>query len=155
MTNPLVEQIRQLAEPPLVAAGYECVEIEYKREQTGWVCRIYIDKPGGITHRDCVTASRDLSPLLDVHDVIPHAYQLEVTSPGVNRPLRTAAHFRAQLGQEARARLHTGVGGRKKFRGTIVAVSDADETVTLRVDGVDYALPLADLERANLEYSFE
>lgn len=151
----LVNELRKLITPAVVAAGYECVDVEYRREQNGWVCRVFIDKTGGVTHDDCAPISRELSALLDVHDVISSGYQLEVSSPGVNRPLRTLAHFRDRIGQTARAKLRSGIGGRKNFRGTIMSVSDQDEKVVLEVDGAEYALPLQDLEKANIEYSFD
>lgn len=153
--NPMVEKIREVAQPPVEGAGYELVELEYKREPVGWIVRIFIDAPGGISLDDCARVSRELSAVLDVHDVVPHAYNLEVSSPGLNRPLRTADHFRKQIGHKAKVRLLTGVEGRRNFSGKIVRVADQDKpAVTMDVDGKEWTLPLDDLEKAHLEFQF-
>jgi ribosome maturation factor RimP len=158
MANPLVDKIRETIQPPIEAAGYELVAVEWKHEQPGWICRVYIDKPEGVTHEDCERVSRETSAVLDVHDVIPHAYNLEVSSPGLNRPLVTPAHFRRFIGKRAKVRLRQGIAGRRNFTGRIVDVTDGDggqdTQVKLEVDGAEVALPLADLDKANLEYSF-
>jgi ribosome maturation factor RimP len=87
-----------------------------------------------------------------VSDLIPHAYSLEVSSPGLNRPLRTLAHFRRHVGQPARIRLVQGVEGRRNFRGRIVGVVDTDDKIIVEVDEREWILPLADLDKANLEW---
>jgi ribosome maturation factor RimP len=143
-----------LISAPVEGSGYELVDVEWKHEQGGWVVRVFIDGPGGISHHDCERVSRELSALLDVHDVIPHAYSLEVSSPGLNRPLRNAAQFRRFLGEKARVKLVSGIDGRRNYAGTIVSVTDDDRSVILEVDGLEHALPLADLEKANLEWDF-
>lgn len=155
----LADKIRNVVAPPTEAAGYELVDVEWKRERVGWVCRILIDRigdgPGGVGHHDCERVSRELSAVLDVADVIPQAYSLEVSSPGLDRPLRTAEHFRRFIGHGARVRLRDGLEGRRNFAGTILAVADSNDKVVLEVDGREYVLPLADLDRANLEYKLK
>lgn len=155
MANPLVDKILELASPPIEAAGYELVALEWKREPGGWVVRVYVDRPGGVGHEDCARVSRELSALFDVHDVIPHAYHLEVSSPGLDRPLRTLEHFRRFQGQRAKVRLVHGVEGRRNFTGTISGVVEAAGKVVLDVDGREWAIPLDDLDKANLEYKFK
>lgn len=169
MATPLIQTLREVATPPLEGVGYELVDLEWKREQgVGWVFRVFIDRLqnsvrptpdapgglGGITHEDCTIASRELSAVLDVADVLPHAYHLEVSSPGVDRPLRTQEHFRRFAGQRAKVRLRHGLDGRKNFAGTIVDViaDDPAGRVVLEVDGTPFTLPLDDLDRANLVY---
>jgi ribosome maturation factor RimP len=152
--HPLADKLREVIAPPTEAAGYELVDVEWKREPAGWVLRVFIDGPGGIRHEDCERVSRELSAVLDVADVIPHTYQLEVSSPGLNRPLRTLEHFRRHTGQRARVRLKQGVEGRRNFVGTIVGVVDTDDKLIVDVDGREWVLPLADLDKANLEYEF-
>ncbi len=147
----VVEKAREVVVAPVEGAGYELVDVQWKHEQVGWVLRVLIDAPGGITHADCERISRELSAVLDVHDVIPHAYHLEVSSPGLDRPLVTAAHFRRFTGKRARVRLNQGIDGRRNFTGTIVAVDAEGEKLTLEVDGREHVLPLADLDRAHLE----
>lgn len=162
MTDPrtIKKQLVTIADPVCEANGYELVDIEYESGNAGWVVRFYIDHApasvarleGGISFADCERLSRELSAVLDVEDPVPHAYSLEVSSPGVDRPLRTAAHLRAQLGQLAKVHLEDGLDGRRNFKGTLVAVDGEgdDATVGIEVDGTRYDLPLADVERARL-----
>jgi ribosome maturation factor RimP len=163
MAHPLAEKIRDVVIGPVEGAGYELVDVEWKREQGGWVCRVFIDNlelpntpkvPVGVD--DCERVSRQLSAVLDVADVIPQAYNLEVSSPGLDRPLRTAQHFKRFLGQRAKVKLITGVDGRRNFAGTIKAVPDEPPArVVMNVDGQDFTLPLDDLDKAHLVYDFD
>ncbi len=161
MATPLLTRIREVVTPPMEAAGYELVDAEWKHEPGGWVCRLYIDHLSrtatdhavGITHADCERVSRELSAVLDVHEVISQAYQLEVSSPGLNRPLRSLDHFRRFVGKKARVRLKAGIEGRRNFSGPILAVKDQE--VVLSVDGNEVSLPVSDVEKANLQYEFE
>jgi ribosome maturation factor RimP len=154
----MVEKIRELCTGPVEGAGYELVDVEWKREPVGWVCRLLVDKPGdrmGI--EDCERLSREVSVVLDVAETIPQAYHLEVSSPGLDRPLRTPAHFRRFVGERVKVRLVNGLDGRRNFTGTIVSVSPDGEgptRVVLDVDGVQFTIPLEDLERATLVYDF-
>jgi len=150
----IAERALEIVQPPVEAAGYELVDVQWKHEQSGWVLRVLLDNPatGGVGHADCERVSRELSVLLDVHDFIHRAYSLEVSSPGLDRPLRTLEHFRRFLGSRARVRLKQGLDGRRNFTGTLVAVDGGAGTVTLEVDGRELALPLADLDKANLQF---
>ena len=148
MSRDVVEKIQALVTPAVEAAGYELVEAQWKREQPGWVVRLLVDKPGGITHADCERVSRVVSVLFDVHDIIPHAFSLEVSSPGLDRPLLRPGHFQRFAGKSAKVRLKAGIEGRRNFTGTIVAADEA--RLTLEVDGKEHLLPFADLDRANL-----
>jgi ribosome maturation factor RimP len=153
MHSKLTETLTTLLTPAVQGAGYELVDLQWKHEQGGWVLRVMIDKPvGSIGHDDCERVSREVSALLDVHDVIKPHYSLEVSSPGLDRPLRTPQHFARFIGQKARVRLQHGLDGRRNFAGTIVDVGA--DTVTLDVDGAPFTLPLSDLEKANLEFQF-
>src|SRR5687768_166134 len=103
MAHPMVEKIRELCTGPVEGAGYELVDVEWKREPVGWVCRLLVDKPGdrmGI--QDCERLSREVSAVLDVSEAIPQAYHLEVSSPGLDRPLRTPEHFQRYLGERTK-----------------------------------------------------
>jgi len=144
-----------IADPACRANGYELVDVEYTTSQSGWLVRVYIDRSdaaapdlGPIGLDDCERMSRELSALFDVEDPLPHAYSLEVSSPGIDRPLRTAAHFQRFAGQVAKVLLAQPLGERKNFKGVIKGV---DEThVTLDVDGTEFRLPLADIGSARL-----
>ena len=146
--NDVADKIHALVVPAVEAAGYELVDAQWKHEQVGWIVRLLIDKPGGVSHEDCERVSREVSVLLDVHDVVPHAYHLEVSSPGLDRPLRSEAHFAKFIGHRAKVKLHQGLDGRRNFTGTIVNVTDGQ--VALDVDGKEHTLPLADLDKASL-----
>jgi ribosome maturation factor RimP len=137
MKDPNVaDRAREVIQPPIEGAGYELVDVQWKHEPGGWVLRVFVDKePGGIGLSDCERVSRELSAVLDVNDIITCAYSLEVSSPGLERPLVTAAHFRRFLGKKARVRLHQGVDGRRNYAGTIVSVDGDANQVTLEVDG--------------------
>ena len=154
------EQIRSelfdIAQPVCEDGGYELVDVRYVREQGGWIVRAFIDHPEGISFADCEQISRELSAVLDVEDPIPHGYNLEVSSPGLDRPLRTASHFRRFVGQAARVVLARDLDGRKRFKGMIVEVApeagdDGEVTVTIEIDdGQRFALPVAEIATARL-----
>ena len=120
----------------------------------------FVDEAGvglpGVGLEDCERVSRELSAVLDVEDPIGQAYNLEVSSPGLDRPLRTLAHFRRFLGQEAKVRLHAGLDARRNFKGRLVAVrqppegGEEDATIIIDVDGKHQALPFDDIENARL-----
>jgi ribosome maturation factor RimP len=141
-----------LAEPHVRDAGFDLIEVVFGREQSGAVLRLFIDKPegsgGSVTHEDCERVSRDVSAALDVADHIPHAYQLEVSSPGLDRPLRRERDFARFVGESARIRLNDGVQGRRNFSGTLRAAKNG--RVEIACDGRSYELPIDDIARANL-----
>ena len=154
------ERLLELCGPVCAGSGYELVDVEYARAQAGWVVRAYIDRspdaaPGApaVGLEDCERMSRELSAVLDVEDPVPHAYSLEVSSPGLDRPLRTAEHFQRYQGQSVKLVLAQPLEGRKNFKGTLSGVTppgpDA-ETVDVEVDGVEFHLPLADISSARL-----
>jgi ribosome maturation factor RimP len=154
MSHDVAAKVHALVEPAVEAAGYELVEAQWKHEPGGWVIRLLIDNPAGsVGLGDCERVSREVSVLLDVHDVVPHAYSLEVSSPGLDRPLLKPSHFRRFLGKRAKVRLRGGVAGRRNFTGTIV---NADESrIFLEVDGKEQELPMSDLERGQLVFEMD
>jgi ribosome maturation factor RimP len=161
--NPLQQRLISIVEPVLVSAGYELVDLRFLLEQSGWVLRVQVDHlpERHMTSRvgvaDCEKLSRELSAVLDVEDPIPQAYNLEVSTPGIERPLRTARHFEQFVGHEARIQLavplhvETGERGqetRRNFRGTLRGV--ANDRVVIDCDGHRFELPLADIDHARL-----
>ena len=138
----------------MVGLGYEYLGAEFGQAENGTTLRVYIDtdNPKGIEVDDCATVSRQLSAVLDVEDVILAAYLLEVSSPGVDRPLFTEAQFAAQVGQEVKARTVTAHDGRRNYKGVLVAVADGQ--ATFEIDGVDRSIPIDDVEQANLIAKF-
>ena len=152
-------EIRHIAEPVCRDSGYELVDVEYTRGQAGWVVRVYIDRPAevphlsGISFADCERLSRELSTVLDVEDPVPHAYSLEVSSPGLDRPLRTAAHFQRFTGETAKVVLAEPLAGRKNFKGAILGVEPPGPDATavlLEVDGTTFRLPIESIASARL-----
>lgn len=143
------DKLKALIGPLVEDLGYEFVGVEYQSNPKNRLVRIYIDREQtGVGIEDCERVSREVSALMDVEEPIPGQYTLEVSSPGVERPLFEAEHFQRFAGEIARVQMHVPVEGRRKFKGVIVR---ADETlVVLRVDGVDFELPLADIRRAEL-----
>jgi ribosome maturation factor RimP len=155
--NPIVNRVISIIEPACIAAGYELVDVRFVAEQGGWVLRVCIDlppdqAPAQVDLKDCERMSRELSALLDVEDPIPQAYNLEVSSPGIDRPLRTAAHFARYAGSEAKIHLAvplvTPTGERRNFKGTLRGVED--DRVVIDVDGQTFKLPIGDVETARL-----
>jgi len=147
-----------LAEPYVRDAGFDLIEVQFGREQRGMVLRLFIDRPegggsGGINVDDCERVSRDVSAALDVADKIPQAYQLEVSSPGLDRPLRRERDFARFVGESARIRLTEGVEGRRNFTGTIRGAKDG--RVEIACDGRSYEIPVDDITRANLIPNWE
>jgi ribosome maturation factor RimP len=139
-----------LLEPVVAALGYELVEVEWSSAGRSSVVRVYIDRTdgGGIGLDDCERASRAIGAALEVEDPVGHEYRLEVSSPGFDRPLRTAAHFARFAGSEARIELAAPIEGRRRFRGRLGPVEGGE--VTIEVDRKEWKLPLAGISKARL-----
>jgi len=126
-----VERVRQLAEPLIEDGQMELVHVEYQREASGLTLRLYVDKPGGVRLDDCAAVSRQLSDLLDVHLDQDLPYNLEVSSPGANRPLGKPKDFERFKGHRAKIRLHQPRNGQRHFTGTIAGVDDTQVHLVL------------------------
>jgi ribosome maturation factor RimP len=161
----LQQRLISIVEPVCQAAGYELVELRFLLEQSGWTLRVAVDLPldehgspdevpsDRVDLEDCENLSRELSAVLDVEDPIPQMFHLEVSSPGIERPLRTAQHYRHFTGSEARiqlaAPLHLPSGDRRNFKGVLQGIGD-DGAVAIECDGTVFRLPLDDIEHAKL-----
>ena len=157
----LSERVEELVQPILDDLGLELVDLVYQRESRGWVLRFFLDKDGGIKLDDCAAASREISAILDVEDVIGTAYTLEVSSPGLDRPLKKAQDFERFTGQQAKIRTVTALDPdargrkRKSFLGRLDGLSDGDVVLTLKEQkAVQIRIPLEQIESAHLEYEF-
>ena len=156
----LVERIRTIASRVAAGLGLEIFDVQFRREASGMVLRVQIDRPGpaataedSVSVEDCVTVSRDLSAILDVEDVVPTAYTLEVSSPGLDRPLRHAQDYARFAGRRAKIVMREKVDGQAFFKGRLAGV-DGDAVL---VDGDDrqrHRVPLHVITRANLEVDF-
>ncbi|BBO85144.1 ribosome maturation factor RimP [Desulfosarcina ovata] len=143
-----VESITRLAEPLCRAEGIELVHVEYQREPGGLTLRIYLDRPGGVTLDDCVEMSRQLEDILDVHAGDLPPYRLEVSSPGIDRPVGRLADFTRFKGHRAKIRVVAAIDGRKNFTGILAGV--VDTTVLLQVGNETVSLEFNDITRARL-----
>jgi ribosome maturation factor RimP len=156
----VVEAVRAAASRVAAGYGLEIFDVQFRREAPGMVLRIQIDRPGpAATAEDCVSVddcarvSRDLSALLDVEDVVPIAYTLEVSSPGLDRPLRQADDYRRFTGRRAKIVMRERVDGQGFFRGRLGGVDGTDVLVDAD-DGRTHRVPLHVITRANLEVEF-
>lgn len=151
----IVEKTWSLAEPLAVAEGLELVDVEWVNE-AGWILRVYIDKPGGgVGLEECQSVSRALEAALDVEDFIPQHYALEVSSPGLNRPLTRPQHYQRAIGQKVKIKTFGPIGDppRKNFSGTLVGFES--EAAQVEVEGAGrFTIPLKDVAKAHLEYDF-
>jgi len=146
----LKDKLCGLLEPVVSGLGYELLDIEWSSAGRNSVVRVYIDRTdgGSIGLDDCERGSRAIDAALDAADAIGHEYQLEVSSPGFDRPLRTAAHFARFAGSEARIELAMPLDGRRRFRGRLGPVNEG--MVTIVVDRKEWRLPLAGISKARL-----
>jgi len=153
MQSSVVEQVWEITEPVVMHHGLEIVDIEYRRESHGTVLRFFLDREGGVGLDELAPMSRHLGDVLDVHDVVPAAYVLEVSSPGINRRLRQPQHFRRYLGKRVRIRTVAPQGSRRNFCGALVAVEDAG--VVLGEDGDREFIRFDNIAQANYEHEFD
>ena len=147
----LQEQIQQVLDPIVASLGLTLWDLEFRKEGPQWLLRIYIEREaGGVTLNDCEAVSRDLGAVLDVEDIIPHAYTLEVSSPGLDRSLTKPDHFRKCLGQRIRIKTYQAINGEKVFKGRL---TDLDGTVIVLETETGGALrvPMAEVAKASLE----
>jgi ribosome maturation factor RimP len=156
----VVERARRTLEPVLVRDGYELVEVEWVRGAGRFTLRVFVDKPGGVNVDDCQLVSRIIEPILDVEDFIEPAYDLEVSSPGLDRPLRTPEHFARYAGQRVHVKAYGPVPGtaggsspRKNWTGALRGFEGG--AVLVDVDGVLHRIPHDQIAKANLEYDVE
>jgi ribosome maturation factor RimP len=140
--------LQAIIEPVVTSLGYELVGAEFLMQGQNGLLRIYIDAENGIQLNDCQRVSHQLSGVLDVEDAIKGKYQLEVSSPGLDRPLFTAEHFERFQGHKARLKLTVPLEGRRKFKGILRGIKN--NQVLLEVDDDEVTLPLSAIDKANL-----
>ena len=143
------ELVRAMVE----SEGFELVHVAFVDQGASSVLRIYIDKPGGITLADCQKVSRSVSVLLDVEDPIAHRYTLEVSSPGLDRPLFSAADYERFAGREIKVVSLEKLDDRRKFTGLLLGISGG--VIRLDCDGEEVRVPLELIKKANLVYRFD
>ena len=153
--NDSIGRVWQLAAPLAVNEGLEIVDIELKHEggRGGRVLRVYMDKEGGPSIDELSRVSRGLSDLLDEHDeVVAGTYTLEVSSPGINRPLKRPEHFSRFVGKKIRVRTRDLINGRRAFLGELLEVSA--EKIAVSQDGARWEIPFSQIDKSNYEHDW-
>lgn len=140
--------IAEMITPTVNALGLELWGVEQITQGKFSILRVYIENEQGITVDDCAQVSRQISSLLDVEDPIPGEYTLEVSSPGLDRPLFYLEQYEQHIGNEVNLRLRTPLAGRRKFKGRIVEIKEG--SVCLEVDGEEFVLPYSDIDKTNV-----
>lgn len=162
-------KVRTLTENAVARDGYELIDIEYRRESAGWTLTLFIDKQGGVGLKDCQRVSQVVGTVLDVEDPIPHRYSLQVSSPGLNRPLKKAADFMASKGRLVKIVTREPLSGQRRFAGRLTDVVSlveprdedlAEESAAasgVRVlddSGREQVIPLSAVQRAHLVHEW-
>lgn len=148
-----LEQLQALLAPVVEALGYECWGIEFLSQGRHSLLRVYIDHANGILIDDCEKVSRQISGVLDVEDPISNEYTLEVSSPGMDRPLFTLDQFARNAGEQVKIRLRSPFEGRRNFQGLLRGVEDQD--VVVLADDHEYLLPIDLIDKANIIPRFD
>lgn len=148
----IISNIKELLEPILFEKRLELFDIEFKSRGQKGVLRVFIDKDEGVTIDDCTVISRELGTLLEVHDVIPGSYTLEISSPGLTRPLKKPSDYIRFKGKTVKIKTIEDIEDKKVFKGKLLDF--IDETVSLETNGTNYLIPYNKIEKANLELDF-
>jgi ribosome maturation factor RimP len=152
MPKEVIDRVRAIANPILSSEGMELVEIEYRREASGWVLRLYIDKEGGVTLDDCTRVSQEVGRSLDVEDFILTPYTLEVSSPGLTRSLKDEKDFIRYCNHLIKVRTFSRIENRRQFKGKLLKVSE--NRIEIEAEGKIFQIPLSNVAKANLELEF-
>jgi len=148
----VIEKVETVLEPILLEHGFELFDIHYKGEGRGRILRIFLDKEGGITIDECAAVSRELAAHLDVHDLIPGKYTLEVSSPSLTRPPRNPRDYIKHMGKKVKIVTMAAIEKRTVFVGTLIDF--AHETAVVEIGPKRYSIPFDDIVKANLEVEF-
>jgi ribosome maturation factor RimP len=144
-----LDKVSDIVEPVAEDFGLELVDVVYAAERGKKVLRVFVDKPGGVTIDDLSALSREVSTLLDVQDVVPGSYSLEVSSPGLDRPLKREKDFIRFTGKRAKIKTIEPIDGRKNFRAAIIGVAHGVVTIE-DADSKRFSIALANIDKANL-----
>ena len=147
------QKTEEILQPIVEEHGFELVDVEYVKEGSNWYLRAYIDKPGGITVNDCETVSRKLSDILDEKDYIDDAYILEVSSPGLGRPLKKEKDFKRSLGEEVEIRTYRMIEKQKEFTGILRAYDETTVTIEME-NGTEKTFEKSEIALVRLAFDF-
>nr|WP_218573218.1 ribosome maturation factor RimP [Pseudomonas sp. L-22-4S-12] len=148
-----LEQLQALLAPVVESLGYECWGVEFLSQGRHSLLRVYIDQPDGVLVEDCEKVSRQISGVLDVEDPIASEYTLEVSSPGMDRPLFSLEQFAKHVGEQVKIKLRSPFDGRRNFQGLLRGVEEQD--VVVLVDDHEYLLPIDLIDKANIIPRFD
>ncbi len=149
----IIERVQTIIDPILSQEGLELVNIEYRRESKGWILRLYLDKEGGVTLDDCSRMSQEVGRNLDIEDFIQSPYTLEVSSPGLNRSLKTKKDFIKNLHRLIKVKTFDPIDHRRNFKGKLLGISE--NKIEIESDGGVFEIPLNNVAKANLEIDEE
>lgn len=153
-TKRIANEVSHLAEPLLREFGLEMVDIEFQFERGRWILRVFMDREGGVTVDDCSNVSRELGHLVDAESIIDYPYVLEISSPGLNRPLRKENDFIRSIGKMVKLKMSTPINRRRNFTGRLANVTEG--MISLLVDDNNLVeLPLKEIDKARLKYEFD
>ncbi len=148
----IVRRVEELVQPIADRNGVEIVEVLFVHENGRWCLRIFMDKPGGVNLNDCETVSREIEQVLDELDFIPHSYVLEVSSPGLERPLKRAEDYVRYAGRLIQIGTYAPQDGRRKFTGRLMGSNE--EGVTIQVNEHKITIPWNNISKARLAVEF-
>jgi ribosome maturation factor RimP len=152
MKRSIKGEIQSLITPVVEKLGYELVDVEYLKEGQNWFLRLYIDHPHGIQLTDCEKVSKEIDQMLDEHDLIPHKYFLEVSSPGIERPLKNRRDFESFLGSRVKINTYLPVDEKKSFTGLLLGLKDT--AVVVKTEDTEVSIPLDIISTAHLAPKF-
>lgn len=147
------KQVGDLVDTILEDLDYELIDVQYLSSRGRWVLRLFIDKPGGVTIDDCARVSGEIGDLIDIKDIIPHEYVLEVSSPGLDRPLKKEKHFHEAVGKKIKVSTGCFIQGRRTFVGYLHEFKEG--VLLLECENGTFSLPFNDVEHANVIYEFD
>ena len=142
------QKLTDMLRPAVEETGKELLGLEFISAGNNSVLRLFIDHENGINVDDCAEVSRQVGAILDVEDPISSEYNLEVSSPGIDKPLFEMAHFQSVIGETVNVKLSMPLNGRRKFKGTLVAIEN--DTLIVEVDGIEHELIINNVDKANL-----
>ena len=155
MFDDLKEKVRELAEPVVSGEGLELIHVECLKMHAGWVIRLYLDKEEGVTLADCTEVSNQLGDVLDVHDLVKGRYTLEVSSPGLDRPISRDQDYLRYRGSKVDIKTAQKIEGVRNFHGILVDIieENGQKVVLVELSGKQYRIPRAEILKANLVYA--
>lgn len=147
------DKLTEMLRPAVDETGKELLGVEFISAGNNSILRVFIEHENGIDVDDCAEVSRQIGAILDVEDPISSEYNLEVSSPGLDRPLFTKAHYEMVIGEEIQAKLGVPLNGRRKFKGILESIEN--DTLMVIVDGETYPLVINNIDKANLVFNFK